>query len=943
MIFLNPRKWEGRIEFPAIKDPRWIVGGLLFIYVVLGCTVLGFSRKPEQIILLVFGGILLDFLLAGLIRGKYIFPLSALISCLSLSILINFSLGYQFLWIPVFITIASKYLFTLKGKHFFNPSLFGICICLLLGQEYITLAPAYQWYGTAESAWAMGVFVLTTAIFLFALKINRTWLIISFLGFYILQTALRAYVLRNILPPETLFVGTLTSPAFYLFTFYMITDPATSPSKKWDQILQGFLIAAFDLYYHTKFSLFTFFYAGLTVAAIRFIIGHIISFSKSSYPILTDIKHLSSRLAVLGFCCIPFLLTFTFIPSHYNNVQNEDFKLKQIPVTQSGVGWDKSDILIQTDQRVHNVSKWLLSVGDAVATADVNLDGLPDLFLTQTLKSPEWRGKLYLNKGNFEFEKIAIPDLEVYLYNPKQFGLPSFSLFFDYDNDGDKDLFVGFGFGKSHLFENKMIPSGNPDFVEKKIPYLTNNNTMCLSANCLDFNKDGYLDLLIANTLPPYLSDYKEKVPFNIFDLPKSQYDGDRRMFHFMHDSWHNANNGGENHLLINRNGSTFIKADNDLLKLKETRWSLAIGTADFNNDGYTDIYIANDFGKDDCYLNMQGKYFKRQQGNFYGEIGLDTYKGMNVSIGDIEGKYKEDVYISNVHHALQAEGSLLWINYTEDNEQSVNFKERASEKKLLNPNRFGWGAAMVDINLDGWLDVIQANGMVGDDWDKKYENPMNYWYFQEKIARTGPEIHTYSDMWADIRGMSIYEYEPDCIFINHKGEVFEDVSEKVGFTHRANTRGVAAVDLDNDGDLDLIVTDQFGAPIIYENKVSDRNWIGFELIGNGKTCSIDAVGTKIWLQYNIDDQYKQQYREIRLVNGFSAQGDIRVVFGLGINSRYISNLCLKVKWYDGREDLIKNLQMNAYNFIRQNSINNNYTFVANLIKTKTRNDFIDK
>lgn len=100
--------------------------------------------------------------------NKKVFPLSAMISCCSLAIILNWSYDFHNLFLPVFICIASKYIFTLNGKHFFNPSLFAICFCLLFGGEFVTLAPSYQWYGSAQSAWVMMYFVATNLVFYFS-------------------------------------------------------------------------------------------------------------------------------------------------------------------------------------------------------------------------------------------------------------------------------------------------------------------------------------------------------------------------------------------------------------------------------------------------------------------------------------------------------------------------------------------------------------------------------------------------------------------------------------------------------------------------------------------------------------------------------------------------------------------------------------------------------
>ena len=458
-LFYPFSTWQGSIAPPPLKDVRWTAFGLLALYIVLGLTVLGFSRKPEQVLLLIVSGSFLDFLLRGLFYGVKAFPLSAMISCASLSILVNYSYGFQYLWIPVLATIGSKYLLTFKGKHFFNPSLFGICVSILLGNEFVTLAPSYQWYGSAGSSWMMGAFVITGAILFFVRRINRYWLIGTFLLFFVLFTLLRAYIMRFVIPVDTIFVGALTSPAFYLFTFYMITDPATSPNDKKQQMLVGFFLALFDFLFHIKFSLYTFFFAGLTVATARFLYFHFKEIKANGFAFYTpSIKALVFRTLLLCTIFSPVLWAFR-LPNINQEKLIGNFNLRRVSEEQSGLSYLKSDVLERTDPRVAHVAKWVISVGDAAAVADVNLDGLPDLFLTQILKDKSWRGKLHINKGNFQFEKVAIPDLEPYLENEKENGLPGFALFFDYDNDGDKDLFVGFGFGKSHLFENRMIPN----------------------------------------------------------------------------------------------------------------------------------------------------------------------------------------------------------------------------------------------------------------------------------------------------------------------------------------------------------------------------------------------------------------------------------------------------------------------------------------------------
>src|SRR5215831_6349163 len=174
-VWIVPRKGDPRIPFACI----------LTAYAVLGCTVLGFNRTPLQIFLTVTVGCLLDMGLHWMFcRRERLVPLSAYISMMSIGLLLNYSHNYYLLFLPAFFTIASKYVLTFRGKHVFNPSLFGLVCALLVGRGLYSSAPAYQWGGS----WAIVAFMVTAACVLFVFRIGRTPLILSFLFFYSLQT-----------------------------------------------------------------------------------------------------------------------------------------------------------------------------------------------------------------------------------------------------------------------------------------------------------------------------------------------------------------------------------------------------------------------------------------------------------------------------------------------------------------------------------------------------------------------------------------------------------------------------------------------------------------------------------------------------------------------------------------------------------------------------------
>lgn len=921
--------WERR---PSWGDPRLAVLAILAVYLTLGITLLGFNRSPAQILLIVSSACALDMLFHWLFRGgTLLFPLSAAITGCSLSILTNFAHGLWLPVVPVFFAIASKYLITYQKRHVFNPALFGIVMSLLVANGAIAASPAYQWGGSL----AMVAFIVTTALLLFAFKIKRTALILSFLGFYAIQLGLRAYLMYDIVPPETIVLGTFTSPAFYLFTFFMITDPATSPRSIKGQVWMSFIIVVVDLLLHKSESVSTFFYAGFIYFACRWI-WHWTGAVKQAIAarqldIKTDLRVIY-RWGVIGAIGMTGLWGYQeFVAA--KAVVNPDFTFVEIRAEDAGITTRPSDILQQVDRRIQHVGKWLLSVGDAVAVADVDNDGWQDILLTYPLKAEGDRASLYRNKGNFQFERIPLPALASLAAHQETEGLPSGALWFDRDNDGDSDLLLMVGYGKTRLLENRWIEEGKIEFVDISQAAGIDEYTISLTANALDANRDGMLDLMVGNAMNPWLRDYEEPTEFNIFDLPEPEYPGDRRMFDFMHRSWHNANNGGENLFYLN-GGRRFIKQDVGEWGLAGNRWTLDIGTGDLNGDNFTDLYLANDFGPDNLYLNQGGEKFVEVRGTLVGEVSHDTYKGMNASLGDLDNNGQLDIYVSNVHEKLQAEGSLLWMNDGKvDAAGAKAFQDRAVKWNALNENRFGWGAAMGDLDRDGLLDILQANGMVDDSYDRPIENADNwkpwailpapqftqstgqqqcpdYWYWNAQIALTSPDIHGYADRWADLRGRCIFPYEANRVYLN-QGDRMIDVATEVGWTERGNSRGIALADLDNDGDLDALVTHQFAPVSIYRNDSMAKSWLGLDLIGNGTTCNRDAIGTKVI----IDSPAGRQWREVQESNGFSAQGDRRLLFGLGHQTQDVQ---VEIYWCGNATPDVKSLTPDRYYTIAQ-------------------------
>ncbi|MGZ3772812.1 MAG: FG-GAP-like repeat-containing protein [Pseudobdellovibrionaceae bacterium] len=902
-------------------DPRIPIAFILFTYLLLGLTVLGFNRSPLQALITTSSCITLEIVLARLFRGQWIFPLSAMITSFSLSFLLNYSHDSFVLFVPVFFAIGSKYIFTFKGKHALNPALLGVSLSLLFSHELITAAPAYQWNGIG----AMSAFVLMLGLTFVIPKVNRHWIVISFIFFFTLQTALRAYIMRHHLPFETLFLGTLSSPSFLIFTFFMITDPPTTPAVKKDQIWLGFWLAFVDLGLHLGQSYYTFFYAALIVGSTRFLLKHF----KEAWAI-GFIKYIKESFWSSGYFKRPVALGLIFIigSSAYSSfirpnlsVQNLNWKFEKIDPKYSGFNADEyGELYEDLDPRIQHVAKWILSVGDAAAVADVDNDGYQDVFLTNMAKKKSQRAALYRNLGNEKFERVPLPILDKYIADPKTHGVISNAIFADYDNDGDQDILLTVGFGHPILLKNKLTESGKLQFEDVSAEVgLEKLYTNSLAATFADFNKDGLLDILILNVWPENLPDYKTPTKLNLFHLPQPEYAGDERMFNFMHDSWHMSNNGGENQLLLQNQEHKFVLQDAKQWGLPETRWSLAVGVVDFNHDGWPDIYIANDFGPDDLYYNHDGKYFENIKGKMFGSIGKDTYKGMNVSVADFDRTGWLGIYVSNVHHAFQAEGSLFWTFNKGQQAFYPEIKEQATAKGVLNEDRFGWGASAADFDNDGWVDLAQANGMVDDKIDRKSEKCPDYWYVNEKVARSPPSIHRYANKWGDLRGYCIYGNEQNRVYLNRGVEQkpqFIDAASALGVNELTNSRGVVVADFMNRGRQDLLFTHQFAQPTFYKNvyvgKETDQNsWLGLQLESENSLCNREAIGTRVELLVEKENGEKMTlHQESQTVSGFSAQSDKRLHFGLGAGVRKVS---AKINWCLVKEEFYPDLKINQY------------------------------
>ncbi len=525
------------------------------------------------------------------------------------------------------------------------------------------------------------------------------------------------------------------------------------------------------------------------------------------------------------------------------------------------------------DHKLDHISPQIASVGASVSICDFNNDGWNDFYLTTSRYGSN--NKLYKNMADGSFENVA-DELGIGDINIKGTGVSMGSVWADFNNDGFEDLFI-YKWGKPELFINRQ---GKRFDNVSKIAGLANwvNSN---SAIWIDYNNDGNIDLLIGGY-------YKKEI--NLWNLKNTL---------IMPESFEYANNGGTNYLYENQGDGTFKDVAQDK-GLVSTKWTLAMGALDCNNDGYQDIFIANDYNVDELYLNLKGKGF--DEIGKEAKIGYAPKSGMNVSIADIKNNGKFSIYISNITEmGILLQGNNLWEQV--ESTSSIEFDNNAG---VFGVEIGGWsyGSQFGDLNNDGFQDLYLANGFVS----AKKNN--SYWYDYSKITGGHKSIISDASNWPAMEGRSQSGYQFNKVWINSKDGVFADVTEYVTDIPSYDSRAVAMVDLWNRGVLDVIVANQNGRVSILKNELSNgNNWIAIKLEGNISNKS--AIGAKITLVW--DNQSQSQ-----LVSGgigFSSQNQRRKHFGLGKSTK-IDNII--IDWPSGVKQFIDSLKINNIHTIKE-------------------------
>jgi hypothetical protein len=516
------------------------------------------------------------------------------------------------------------------------------------------------------------------------------------------------------------------------------------------------------------------------------------------------------------------------------------------------------------DAQLNPIMPEVASMGASVSIVDFDRDGWPDIYVTNSAEGS--KNHLYRNMHDGTFKDVA-EELGVADVNQPGTGVSMGAVWGDYDNDGYEDLFL-IKWGRPELFHNDHGHGFTRVSEQAGLPQWINANT----AVWFDYDGDGLLDLFVGGYYP-------EDV--DLWHLKNTR---------MMPDSFEYAKNGGRKYLFHNLGNGKFEEVSAKV-GINSRRWALAASSADLRGTGHPDLFVANDYGVSELYLN-DGKRF-HEAGEQSG-VGFAPKSGMNVAFGDILNDGHLAVYVSNIsENGALIQGNNLWVAKDGSPSNTISFENLARD---MGVELGGWsfGAQFGDLNNDGTLDLYLTNGYVSLDRTR------SYWYDFTKIAGGNSSIIGDAKDWPAMDGRSLSGYQQKHVWLNDGAGRFVDVARAVGVTDTYDGRAVALADLWNGGVLDVVVANQRGPLLLYKNTVAPGNhWIEFDLKGSSSNRS--AIGAKVELAWN--DQ--KQIQEVSGGSGFSAQNDRRLHFGLGKNVQLKGAV---IHWPSGKVQTIDSL-----------------------------------
>jgi hypothetical protein len=480
-----------------------------------------------------------------------------------------------------------------------------------------------------------------------------------------------------------------------------------------------------------------------------------------------------------------------------------------------------------------------------VGILDYDGDGKMDIFFTNGAQLPELRKTdasyyncLLRNKGDGTFEDVTA-----------KAGLAGEHLGFgygvavgDYDNDGRPDLFLA-NTGRNTLYHN----NGDGTFTDVTAESGLGTkpaDTLSVQAAWFDYDRDGRLDLVLSN--------------YTLWNPQKDQRCMLRGAEAYCHPSTYPA---VPDRLYHNLGGGKFEDVTDKSGFGKSLGKGMGIGIADFNNDGWMDVFIANDTERNLLFLNQHDGTFK-EAGLAWGVAYNDDAKSVSAMGADAKD-YDNDGDVDIFYNNLMGQ---TWALFRNQRGRLFRYVSPSTGIVRLSEHLSGWSNGFIDYDNDGWKDIYSANG--------------------------------------DIDDLSPASAQHDTMFENSGGREFVDVSSEMGadFLRAGYQRGSAFADLNNDGFLDLVVTTLNRKPRILLNSADNGNhWLLLRLVGTASNR--DAIGARVKLT---TPSGRTLYNHVTGSVGFMSTSDLRVHFGLGGES---SAAAIEIQWPNGGVQTLANVR----------------------------------